>query len=496
MNNIVEWKLNECLDLVPYLNGKLVAYMAQPGSQTHFLRSSIFEVLYHGNRGGGKSLTLLMSFARHVGAGHGVAWKGIIFRRTFGELRDIIAASREWFPKVFPKASYNISDHTWRFATGETLVFGFMDKEDDYWNDHGQQCPVIAFEELTTWSNAGCYLKMFSCCRSSKKGVPIMIRSTTNPNGIGNSWVKERFNLSGFNPVSGPVIVDKETPTLARAAIKGMLHENKVLLNAQPNYAEVIRMSAGGNINTIKAWIDGSWDIASSGFFADAWDYDRHVIPKLAAKKLPSGWRLTRAFDHGTSNPFSVLWVAISDGEPINIKGKDIGDIRGDVIIFSEWYGADDKGKGLRMLSSSIAKGILNREKLLGISNRITTGVADSAIWTRNEDTSVAQQFRDSGVLWKKCAKGRGSRGSGWMQILELMDGAIPNEDGVRERKGLFITEECHELIKHLTTAPRDTTNPDDIDTDSDDHDLDALRYAIYVPKTSKITRNIRTQIF
>ena len=85
--------------------------------------NSLFEILIHGNRGGGKSDVLLMMFAQHVGKGWGSSWKGIIFRETFPNLQDIISKSQKWFYQIFPDASYNKSDHAWHFKTGEKSVF-------------------------------------------------------------------------------------------------------------------------------------------------------------------------------------------------------------------------------------------------------------------------------------------------------------------------------------------------------------------------------------
>jgi hypothetical protein len=44
----------------------------------------------------------------------------------------------------------------------------------------------------------------------------------------------------------------------------------------------------------------------------------------------------------------------------------------------------------------------------------------------------------------------------------------------------LLIHSTCVNLIRTLPAAPRDVRNPDDIDTHSDDHWLDALRYLCF----------------
>ena len=75
----------------PQVNGVDVIWAPLPGSQEMFLSCPLFEVLFHGTRGPGKTDALLMAFAQHVGKGHGKAWRGIIFRQTYPQLADVQA---------------------------------------------------------------------------------------------------------------------------------------------------------------------------------------------------------------------------------------------------------------------------------------------------------------------------------------------------------------------------------------------------------------------
>ena len=129
-----------------------IVWAPLPGSQTEYLRCPITEVLLEGNRGPGKTDCLLMDFAQFVGHGFGAAWRGILFRRTFPELADIVAKSLQWFSRLFPDATYNQSKHEWRFAGGETLRFSYMEKPKDYYRYHGQQFTWIGWDELTNWA--------------------------------------------------------------------------------------------------------------------------------------------------------------------------------------------------------------------------------------------------------------------------------------------------------------------------------------------------------
>jgi hypothetical protein len=63
------------------------------------------------------------------------------------------------------------------------------------------------------------------------------------------------------------------------------------------------------------------------------------------------------------------------------------------------------------------------------------------------------------------------SRVLGWMRVHELLQ---PAPDG---RPWLTVEPTCRYLIKTMSAAIADSKNPDDVDTDIDDHALDALRY-------------------
>ena len=171
------------------------AWEPLPGSQCIFLDCGVPEVLYEGNRGPGKTDALLMDFAQDVGKGWGVDWTGILFRKTYPDLQDVIAKSRRWFSVAYPDARFNATEATWEWPTGERLRFRQFAKASDYWKYHGHSYSWIAWEELCTYPDDACYKSMFSCLRSSRPGMPRKVRATCNPYGPGHNWVKARWQL-------------------------------------------------------------------------------------------------------------------------------------------------------------------------------------------------------------------------------------------------------------------------------------------------------------
>lgn len=462
----------------------------QDGSQEFFLMCDIFEVLYEGTRGPGKTDALIMDFIQDVGKGFGAEWRGILFRRTYPELADVIEKSKKWIPLMFPQAKFNQSLTFWEWPTGEKLMFRQFLKEADYWKYHGHAYPWIGWEELTTWPNDNGYKKMMSCCRSTRPGMPRKIRATTNPYGIGHNWVKARFRLPIKKPAFvGPLIADSrdkngdiEPP---RIAIHGDIHENKILLKADPQYIQRIK-AAARNKSEIKAWLEGSWDIVAGGMFDDVWKPEFHVLPDLSAKQIPKGWEITRSYDHGQSRPFSVGWWAESNGEPIKVNGRTIGAIKGDLIRIHEWYGCTgEPNEGVRMLPTEIAEGILDREEEWGLKGRVFPGPADTSIFDEYEPgRSVAGDMAKRRVRWHKADKGAGSRKQGWEQMRSRLKNAVPQPHLGRTEAGLFVCENCFDFIRTVPVLPRDDKNLDDVDSAAEDHIGDESRYRVRWKRT------------
>lgn len=235
----IEWRKTD-QGLVAYVikpNGRAeqVVWAPQPGSQEAFLSCPIIECLYEGTRGPGKTDALIMDFCQDVGKGWGVEWRGIIFRKSYPDLQDVIEKSRKWIPRIWPGAKYNETKSFWEWPTGEKLYFRQFAKPSDYYKYHGHAYPFIGWEELTTWPDDKCFKSMFSCLRSTKVGMPRKVRATTNPYGVGHNWVKMRYQLPvRKGHIIGKIITDSKDDAgeleLPRVAIHGYLDENKVLL--------------------------------------------------------------------------------------------------------------------------------------------------------------------------------------------------------------------------------------------------------------------------
>lgn len=420
------------------------------GSQTQFLTCPIYETLLEGTRGGGKTDTLLMSFAKHVGVGYGQHWRGVLFRLTYPQLADVVAKSKRWFYQIFPDAKFNESEYYWKWPTGEMLFFRYGDNEDDYWNYHGHEYPWLGFEELTNWRDGLFFEAMQSTCRSSFPGMPRMVRSTCNPFGRGHGWVKERYKLGTGGVPSGQVITDESGKE--RVRIHSSIYENTILLKADPEYLQTLQSLKDPNRR--KAWLEGDWDIHVGSFLEMVWKPEKHIVAPFA---IPATWKVWKSMDWGYAAPYAVYWFAM---DPDGVH-----------YIWRELYGAGEKaGTGTREEASTVAKKIKRLEEhdeRLGYEYRLN--LADPAIMSKiGADRSIGQIFRENGIKWQEAWNAKGSRVNGAQEIIHLL---------AEDKLKVFST--CKHWLRTVPSISPDESNPEDVDTDAEDHAWDATRYGI-----------------
>jgi len=281
---------------------------------------------------------------------------------------------------------------------------------------------------------------------------------------------------------------EKEQP---RCAVRSRLAENKIMLYAQPDYLVTVSASAA-NAAQRAAWVDDDWNITAGGMFDDLWSDRVHVIPDIPYAVLEkSGWFLNRAYDHGQAKPFSVGWWAVSNGDPIRLGDRLIGEKKGDIIRFAEWYGfTGEDNEGIRMPAGDIALGIKEREQEMGLWGRIKKGPADSAIFAKYDGKkSVAGDMAAKGIYWDAVDKSGGSRKQGWEQIRKLLKASIP-QDGCREEPGMFVCQRCEQFRRTLPPLSRKDNDPDDVNSDMEDHIADETRYRCRWVRKSFLSRS------
>lgn len=486
-----------------------VVWQPIPGSSQELaLDTRCDHTLYHGTRGPGKTITQLMRFRRRVGMGYGTYWRGVIFDVEFKNLSDLVAQSKRFFSAFNDGCSFKTShsEYKWVWPTGEELMFRHVKKLSDYDGFHGHEYPFLGWNELTKQPTPDLYDKMMSTNRSSftphlhtpringeydtpdKKPlppIPLEVFSTTNPSGPGHNWVKRRF-ISGFS--NGEVIrkvsivfdpkQQKEVELVKKqVSIFGSYREN-IYLDAK--YIAELDQSTKNNPNLRAAWLEGSWDVTAGGAIDDIWLREIHTVPRF---KIPKEWYVDRAFDWGSTHPFSVCWFAESNGEELELDdGTPVCFEKGSIIMINDWYGTEEIGtnKGLKMSAGDVAHGIVLREKQLlegrWISRKPSPGPADNQIRNVRESDveTIEDKMSEHGIRWTVSDKSPGSRKIGLQLFRDRLQNAV---DG--EGPGFYVMMNCKASIDTLPSLTRDEKDQDDVDTNCEDHIYDAVRYRV-----------------
>lgn len=412
--------------------------------QDLFINAEAFEVLFGGAAGGGKShgqlIDALLYALKYPKSSQ------IIFRSTFADLeKSLIRKSRDLYPKRV--ADYNDSKHTWKLKNGSIIDFGYIQYEKDVYQYQSAEYDVIRFDELTHFTEFE-YLYMISRCRGANP-YPKHVKSSTNPGGIGHTWVKKRFIDIGEPNKVHNCRLSEENPTMStRIFIPSLVQDNKFMLEYDPDY--VNRLDALPEKER-KALKYGDWDIFDGVFFSE-FRRSTHVMPKF---EIPSHWNKYIAFDYGLDK-FAVLFIAIDE------KGKAYvyNYIHKENLIVSE--------------AAQMLKSYMRKDTFKDI-------LAPPDLWHRNRDTgkSTAEIFMDNGIYLSKASN---DRHAGWLAVHEwLRINKIRHEQTgeLIESSNLVIFDNVLPLIEYLPAIQIDEKDPNDCATQPHEltHICDALRY-------------------
>ncbi len=348
----------------------------------------------------------------------------------------------------------------------------------------------MAFDEVTNWPSPAPINRLRACLRSA--AVPadgLRFLLTGNPGGPGHNWVKARY-IDPVRPYEIRIEYDEEYQgERARVFIPSLFRDNPALAENDPMYLS--RLKESGPDWLVKAWIEGDWNIIAGGMFDDVldtrtphefqgkiWGYGS----KCAPFRIPQTWRVDRAFDWGSSAPFSVGWYAESDGtQAVADDGTRIIVPRGTVFRIAEWYGWNGQpNTGLKMLAKDVAKGILEREVFIKENllsgQAIRPGPADTAIYNAENGVCIGDDMERAGVKWTHADKRPGSRKNGWEAVRAMMKAA---GNAVIEEPALIVFDTCRQFWRTVPVAPRSDKDTDDLDTNTEDHLCDELRYRV-----------------
>lgn len=385
-------------------------------------------------------------------------YQGLLLRKTYPELEQVITRALDLYPKIVPGARYNDNKHVWRFPSGSRIYLGSMHRAQDMIKYQGRQYERIGFDELTHFTFSE-YSYLFSRNRPNGLGVKPMIRGATNPGGIGHAWVRSRFidNRIPEQSYLSVIKIGSKEYKRHRCFIPATVWDNPALLSNDPNYVASMAMMPEA---TRKALLEGSWDSFSGQAFVEWRDNPTgyqtrqwtHVIEPF---KIPVTWRIYRSLDWGYSRPFSVMWYAMDND--------------GRIYVIRELYGSTGTpNEGVKWDPSKLAQEIKRIESEVFKDRGAIRGVADPSIWDASRGESIAVMMEREGVYW---VPGDNKRIPGKMQMHWRL--AFDKEGYPM----MYVFKTCRHLIRTLPALVYDATDVEDIDTDGEDHAYDGCRY-------------------
>lgn len=399
--------------------------------------------LYGGAAGGGKSyilrwgaVWLLCVLSKLFSIEHGVVG---LFCEDYPTLKDRqISKLKYEFPswlgelKDTQAEGHNFFLHK-QFGGG-MLALRNLDKPAKY---DSTEFLAVFIDELTKNKS----IEVFNELRKRIRwpGVPeeavLPLAAGTNPGGPGHAWVKK-------------IWVDQDVPP-EMAELRNQFKLVRAKATDNPH------LSAAYYRDTLlrlperlrKAYADGDWNIFQGQFFSE-WREELHVCKPF---KIPDYWIRFTTTDWGFTNQTWTGWFAVSP--------------EGRLYLYREMY---VKEKDCVWLGREM------RDRTGG--DHLRYRMLDPNCWDDSRGESIGEQLTNAG--WA-CEKADNARVNGWSRCREYLAWER-DRDGKLVREPMFQSfDTCVEFIRTLPGLVHDDRNPEDVNSDGEDHPADGWRYGI-----------------
>ncbi|MDO8569842.1 MAG: phage terminase large subunit [bacterium] len=385
-------------------------------------------LLYGGAMGGGKSyflrwklLRMLLSFA--VQGHHNVTV--VLFCEDYPSLKDRHLSKVQYeFPPWI--GEYNSTDHNFvlypEFGNG-VLAFRNLEDASKY---QSSEFAVIAVDELT--KNEEDTFR-FLRTRLRWPGIPdTRFIAATNPGGKGHLWVKKLW-------------IDKTHSDNEQSANQFMYIQARVMDNPYVPKSYIKELQSLPDEKR-RAFLDGDWDLYEGQYFAE-WNKEKHVVEPF---EIPDSWKRFRSIDiSGRNGITSCHWYAL--------------DYDGVVWVYREHYASG-------MDSDQHADQI---REMSGEEEYFYTVIDSSAFTQYGAPETMAEIYMRRGV-WNLIPSDK-KRLTGWDVVHQYLRWDKNNLPRLR----VFST--CTNMIRTIPSLVCDVNNPQDVDSQGEDHAADELRY-------------------
>ncbi|HEY3526485.1 MAG TPA: hypothetical protein VGK47_09830 [Nitrososphaeraceae archaeon] len=451
----------------------------------------VFEALYGGAAYGGKSwiltlLPLFRGFYKYKG------FKGIILRRKFPDLeREIIRLSKEYYPQTGGK--YNEQKHTWEWPDyGSYMDFGHIQHDSDVSMYDSAQYNYCAFDELTHFSNHPYHYLVGSRVRPGGDFHIAISRHGTNPGGIGQTFVYNRF----VKPCEdGYKIIRDRATGLTRIFIPALAEDNPYGMEFDPLYVKKLEILKETSEADYKAKRYGDWHAFKGSVFTTFRsirfpgepDNALHVIEPF---HIPEYWPRILSIDWGKTAMCYAMWGAISPDRRIYVyrergwKGRDVSywgdEIKNihyesnEIPVHTVLCGSAWQNRGGEEIQETFTKhtGIVAQSSLNAPGTRVAglSLIHEFLRWEKVRELRTKETFYDIDKA------NRIYRMYGESALMSYRSQFLDEPEEVNIPK-LQIFKNCEILTETIPMAVYDEKKTEDIAEFDGDDPLDCLRY-------------------
>ena len=192
---------------------------------------------------------------------------------------------------------------------GGWLKMRYLRRDDDASRYQGHSYNWLGVDEVGNFPRLSPIDKLTATLRD-KTGIPVKLRLTANPGGVGHSEIKRAY----IDPAPPLTPFMNQATGMLRIFIPSRVQDNAILMNNDPAYLQ--RLRGSGPAWLVRAWLEGDWNAAPEGGVLKAqWlrRYDR--VPEAPERYMTvHSW--DTAYKSGDHNDPSALtvWAVTTSG--------------------------------------------------------------------------------------------------------------------------------------------------------------------------------------
>ena len=471
------------------LNIKIQLHPKQKEVRKAALSTDYVHIGYGGARGGGKSrlvrdLAIEMSFRFRVPV--------LIFRRLRENLLknhiNPMLAEHPELRKYFNKSEFILYDPN----TGEArITFGYAERDEDILKFQGSEYALIFIDEATQATKRQLDFLATTLRDSTGRFPRPKIIYTMNPGGVSHRYIKRIFIDKQYEEDEDPSeyyfvqakVHDNVFWVLPRLRKEGYSIADYYSWSEEKRREYVLKYSDYAKVlarlpeDMRRAHLDGDWDAVEGQFF----DFRRtiHVIPEkhyLDWWEIKQKYKLIGSLDYGNT---TVLYIT-----GINKNNQ--------LITFDELY-------HYKMPRTAKIQETIDFLRFRGLEDLLIIG--DTNMWIKDgfdtaELNTPAMEYIQAGIKLKPVSKisptNKPYRVACNDTVRNLLDFEV-DETGITKQPRWKVYERCSYLIETLPALTADFRNPDDINSEGEDHGYDAVKYGIMylvAPKDRNAQKN------